>query len=395
MLTVTGAHRRARMARRHGLAESHRYDDVFAATCAMTALHATEPTTPHLSLLARVRELRVEDVERSLYDERSIVKVMGMRRTLFVVTRDLLAPIAASVGARVAHTNAKRLAKEATELALGLGPDWVCDAARDVLAALDGRALSVRQLRNELDHLDGTFVAAAGTKWAAEVSTMSRVMTILAAAGSVVRARNAGHWRISRPTFTSMTSWLGEALQPIGEREGYAAIVRRWLWTFGPGTEADLVWWLGSTKQAVRAALADVAAVEVSLDGGSIGWVLPDDTTDLERPATDEPWVALVPTLDPTTMGWRDRDFYLDPVHVPFLFDRAGNAGNTILVDGRIVGCWVQDDTARVVPILRENVSGAARRAINTEATRLDKFLDGQHITNVFASPQMRSHRPS
>ena len=53
--------------------------------------------------------------------------------------------------------------------------------------------------------------------------------------------------------------------------------MRRWLATFGPGTETDIVWWLGSTKTAVRRALADLEAVEVSLDGGGTGWVLPDD----------------------------------------------------------------------------------------------------------------------
>ncbi|MET0323835.1 MAG: winged helix DNA-binding domain-containing protein, partial [Ilumatobacteraceae bacterium] len=374
MLTVTLAHRRARIARRHGLSAPYRHPDVLAATKAMTALHATEPATPHLSLLARVRALTVADVERALYEERSLVKVMGMRRTLFVVTRDLIAPIAASVGARVAEANRKRLLNEATAVD-GRHEGWIDDAERDVVAALDGRSLSVRQLRDELEHLGGTFLGGAGTKWAAEVSTMSRLLTIFAASGSVVRATNAGHWRISRPTFTSMASWLGEPLEPFGERDGYAALVRHWLGTFGPGTEADLVWWLGSTKRAVRTSLADVEAVEVAFEDGSSGWVLPDDTADLERPASVEPWVALLPTLDPTTMGWRDRDFYLDPAHVPYLFDTAGNGGNTVWVDGRIVGSWVQDDTQRVVPILREAVSPSARGALDREVARLDEFL--------------------
>ena len=66
MLRVTDDHRRARIARRHGLHPDHRYDTIGAATTAMTALHATEPATPHLSLHARVRELTVEDVEAAL-----------------------------------------------------------------------------------------------------------------------------------------------------------------------------------------------------------------------------------------------------------------------------------------------------------------------------------------
>ena len=113
MLRVTDDHRRARIARRHGLQADHRYDDIGTATTAMTALHATEPTTPHLALHARVRELTVDDVEAALYDERSLVKVMAMRRTLFVVTRELLPAVAGCAGRRVAEAEGRRLAKEA------------------------------------------------------------------------------------------------------------------------------------------------------------------------------------------------------------------------------------------------------------------------------------------
>ena len=182
---------------------------------------------------------------------------------------------------------------------------------------------------------------------------------------------------------------------PTSPEDGYAEIVRRLLWTFGPVTEADLVWWLGSTKSSVRTALADpsVAAIEVGLDSGSTGWVLPDDTADLESPAEMSPWVALLPTLDPTTMGWREREFYLDPVHTPFLFDRAGNGGSTVWVDGRIVGCWVQDPDAVVRLVLREDVGAPCAAALSREAERLTAWLDGEIVNSVYASGQMREAR--
>jgi DNA glycosylase AlkZ-like len=96
-------------------------------------------------------------------------------------------------------------------------------------------------------------------------------------------------------------------------------------------------------------------------------------------------------------MGWhlRGRAFLLDPAHVPFLFDRAGNGGTTVWADGRIVGCWVQGDDERVEPILLEDISADARRLLDVEVARLDEFLGGEHITNVFASPQMKHQRLS
>ena len=54
-----------------------------------------------------------------------------------------------------------------------------------------------------------------------------------------------------------------------------------------------------------------------------------------------EPWVALLPGLDPTTMGWKERDWYLPDAGAD-TFDRMGNAGPTVWVDGRVVGGWAQ-----------------------------------------------------
>lgn len=135
--------------------------------------------------------------------------------------------------------------------------------------------------------------------------------------------------------------------------DGYREIVRRWLHTFGPGTEADLVWWLGATKTVVRAALIELDAVAVSLDHGGTGWLLPDDLDEVPDPG---PWVALLPVLDPTVMGWQRRDFYLG-AYADQLFDGRGNAGTTAWVDGRIVGCWIQDAAGAVQVRLLEQVS--------------------------------------
>ena len=65
--------------------------------------------------------------------------------------------------------------------------------------------------------------------------------------------------------------------------------------------------------------------------------------TELEPSGHGEPdvdgHVALLPTLDPTTMGWTARDWYLGE-HRAQLFDSAGNAGATVWWRGRVVGGW-------------------------------------------------------
>ena len=103
-----------------------------------------------------------------------------------------------------------------------------------------------------------------------------------------------------------------------------------------------------------------------------------------------EPWAALLPPLDPTTMGWYERDWYLGP-HREQLFDTAGNAGPTIWWDGRTVGGWRQDEAGAVVLQMLEDVGADALRAIENEAARLTDWLDGTRVLPRFPSPLFRA----
>ena len=99
-----------------------------------------------------------------------------------------------------------------------------------------------------------------------------------------------------------------------------------------------------------------------------------------------EPWAALLPPLDPTTMGWIERDWYLGP-YKPELFDGSGNAGPTAWWDGRIVGGWRQADDGEVVLQLLEDVGSEGRRALEAEAERLGAWFGGTRALPRFPSP--------
>lgn len=358
----------------------------------MTVLHATEPPTPYLSLFARVGEVTLNEIDKLLYDDRSLVKQLAMRRTMFVFPRDLLPAAWGSISARVAQEARRVVTRDV--VAAGLTDDgeaWLAAAREAVRSRLaGGHALTAQQLREQVPELQGSFTMGEGKKWGGTFSISPRVLTAFGAEAVIVRGLNTTHWRQSRHEWNLTEDWLGEPAVPLTSEEGYAELVRRWLWTFGPGTEADIVWWLGSTKTAVRRALADVGAVPVSLDGDLSGWVLPDD---VEPVPPVEPWAALLPVLDPTTMGWRNREFYLDPDHTPYLFDTNGNAGTTAWWCGRIVGCHVQDDDGVVSVMLREDLGAEARSALDAEAARLTDWLGGVKVSTIYNSLLMKQAR--
>jgi hypothetical protein len=179
-------------------------------------------------------------------------------------------------------------------------------------------------------------------------------------------------------------NWLpqGPAAKPSAD-EARASLARAWLQSFGPGTLADLQWWSGWTLGQTRKALTAVEAVQVDLDG-STGYVLPGDEAPEVEP---EPWVAFLPALDPTPMGWKERDWYLGE-HKGRLFDTTGNIGPTVWADGRIVGGWGQPESGEVRYQLLEDVGRETAAAIEAEADRWTKWLAGVRVT-------ARGRRPS
>jgi hypothetical protein len=261
--------------------------------------------------------------------------------------------------------------------------------AKQVLAALsDGRQATSSELRAEIPQLEGSISYGEGKSWGGRASVGPRVLTGLSAAGQIVRASNVGEWTISRPRWTSLKSWLGNEIAMPPEAEGVAGLVEQWLRAFGPGTAADIKWWLGSTLTAVRRALAELDAVEVDLDGQT-GYLLPND---LEPTEPVEPWAALLPPLDPTIMGWFERDWYLGP-YKEQLFDTSGNAGPSVWWEGRIVGGWRQSDSGEVVLQVLEDVGAEGQRAIEDEAKRLTDWLGGTRVLPRFPSPLARQSR--
>lgn len=389
MRHVSDIERRARLMGRHALGAAHRLGDPVSAAESVVCLHATEPASVYLAVAARTEGVAVVDVDRALYDDRSLVKQLAMRRTLFAFPRDLLPAVWGSAAARVTETERRKLARDAEAGGLTVdGEAWLEGARTGILDLLGSVGeLGAPQIRERLPMLDAKVSASASAKWGGPIPIAPRVLTWLGARADIVRGVNGGHWRTLRPQWTPMRRWLGDDLVATDEALGYAELVRRWLARFGPGTEADLVWWLGATRTAVRRALLDVAAVEVSLDGGGIGWLLPDD---LEPEEPVAPAAALLPVLDPTVMGWKERAFYLGD-HGPELFDRNGNAGTTAWWDGRAVGTWVQDAAGTVSNHLLEDVPVAARRALAAEAGRLTSWLDGARIGTVYPSPAMKA----
>lgn len=344
-------------------------------TESLVALHSTDPASVFLSVAARSR-VGAADVERALYDDRTLVRMAGMRRTVFVVTDPMAAVVHSSTTAPMAEKALRDMLK------LGfrggtLDAAWVAEVEDSVVAHLSGLPEATSTELSALEpRLREPVVYAPGTKWETEQTAGTRIMRKLAMDGRIVRGRPKGSWT------SSQYRWqiAPVPLPDLPATEARAALVRAWLASYGPGTEADLKWWTGWTLAQVRAALKAVAAVPVTLDEGT-GFVLPDD---VDAPGAAPDRAALLPALDPTPMGWQGRGWYFPDDAKAALFDRSGNVGPTVWWQGRVVGGWAQRADGEVVWRLLADVGTDAGKAVAVEAERLAAWIGGVRVTPRF-----------
>lgn len=292
MYRIDDEQRRSRLGRRHLLAASGRSDSVVAVADALVALHATDAATLHLSVCARLSEPGAAVVERALYDEVTLVRLLSMRNTLFTVSTDL-APLVDAANARaVAAKERHRLLKHLREDGNGLDGRWLARTEAETLTALAARGRATgSELSAAVPALRTKITVFPGTRQETVQGVASRVIRLLAADGRIRRDRPRGSWTSSQFRWTAAEPW--PASEPAAAR---AEIARRWLYSYGPATEGDLKWWTGWGVRDTRAALTAAGAKEVLLDSGAVGLVAPGDHVPEPPP---EPWAGLLPGLDP------------------------------------------------------------------------------------------------
>jgi hypothetical protein len=400
-LKISEAARRARLVERHLLGAP--VGTAAEVAGSLVALHATDPMTVYLSAWARSR-CTAEDMDAALYAERSLVRMLGMRRTVFVVPAALTDVVQAACTDDVAKRIRRQLEKDLAGGGVGDGDagGWLRSVEGGVLRALaarDGGATGA-QLSTDEPRLRTQLVFAPGKSYGGSANVTSRVLVLIAAEGRMVRGHRRGGLTSGQFEWFLPEKWLSRSADSMGGADaapgaGFGAgidagaarteLARRWLAAFGPGLVSDLQWWAGWTGAQTKAVLAALPVTEVDLDGQT-GVALADD---LEFPADAPPVAALLPGLDPTPMGWQSRSWYLGP-HTPQLFDRTGNIGPTVWWAGRVVGGWAQRASGEVVCRLLEDIGADGEAAVAAKAAALEAWLGSSRVTPRFRTPLER-----
>jgi hypothetical protein len=383
--------------RRHHLVRRAPAADAVRVVADVTGLHAQLPAAAELALWARVEGLRPGDVDRLLWEDRLLVRTWAMRGTIHLLpAAELPLYTAAQQRLRPRHHSGAWLRHH------GLTREQAEAMLAAIPAALDGPPLTREELAAEVARRTGHDVLADKL-----TGGFGDLLKPAAFRGDLCFAPPDG--RLVR--FTRPDRWLGPQ-ERVDPAAGAAAVTRRWLAAYGPGTREHLARWFGMPSPAEAGRWLDLLgddAVPVDVDGRPGRRLRHDpeaaagdgvaagggaDGSDAEAAAGDgaaaaddagdggegvEGVVRLLPAFDPYVVGApRDSAAVLAPEHRAAVHRPQGWISPVLLVGGRIAGTWRDEATGRRLAV-RVTPFGAVappvRAGVEQEATRLAAFL--------------------
>lgn len=392
-----------RIAHRHHLPPSPVAGNLVALVERLVALHATDPATAHLSVHLRCRHASLAETAQAmttaLETDRTLTRWLCMRRTLHILPTAQIPTVLAIYRERLsrkARTDHRRFLV-AAGLASEQEADRVLEQIRDdVTAALTEGPETTTELARKVPALGASFLHKPDKPYGARVVLGGRLLGGMGIDGSMVRAHTQGGWRSGKYSWAALARWLPDLAPAPPPETARRALVRRYLGTFGPASFEDIVWWTGLPKGMVRKTLEELGQTVVEVEVGqwlSSQLMLHADLEVLRTPLPEPaPGVALLPGLDPTIMGYKQRARFLDPSWTDQLFDRSGNAGPTVWWRGRVIGGWSQRHDGTVVWRLLAPCA-EAEPFVRTAAEALERALGDERVMPRFPAPLTKALR--
>lgn len=348
------------------LSQEAKTDDILQIAMALVGLHATAPTTPYLSLLARTGTFTKDQLEQELYAHSTLVRIKCFRRTIFMLPAALV-PIAFSACRSLSLLTAKQYDRY-----LGMHKKEYDRRTESITSILKGRRLTASELKKELS----------------VTKSLSGIINHMCDQGLIVRGKSKSGWKSNLHYYHLFKDLYPEIdLDAYEESEAIALLLKLYVGSYGPVTLTDIAWWSGLTKTVVRKHLDHLSDRIVptkitGLDGDFL--MTRDDLEDLSSFAPpEEDTINLLPLMDPYVMGYKDRARYLDTDRYHYVFDRSGNGTPTILLNGKIIGIWDASDSKNSVIkifLFKMDMDPKTISQIAQQAEKMGRFLTEKDV---------------
>ena len=367
----------ARRMARHELAEPATVLDPAGISGVLCGVHAQVLSAAELSIGRRIAGATRSDVQRALWQERTLVKTFGPRGTIHLLAA---ADLPMWTGALQAVPSPVPTHPDGVRFTPG--------QAEKVIAAI-GAALADAELT--VDQLTEAIADRAGP-WAVEQAMEAfggkwprwRQLTSTAAHRGMLCF---GPGRDRKVTYTNPRRWL-PGFRPADGDAAVRTLLTRYLYAYGPATPQHFAKWLGIPPRHAAVLFGGMAGEleAVELDGEP-GWTLAGDTATPPRPHRG---IRLLPYFDAYLVAGQPRERLYPGAAATRALPPAGQAGNypVLLVDGVVGGVWHQRRSGRKLAItvepLRE-LTARQRRQLDDEVDLVGAVMEAPATLTVGA----------
>jgi hypothetical protein len=333
--------------------------DVVKALC---GVQAQLPSAMELALRARVKDLTIEDIEKSRVEDRTLVRTWCMRGSMHLLAADDLDWQLSSLAPSV-----RRSAWHWFEQKHGLDRDYVSQILDEALRVLRSNGPTTRP-----DLMEA--VAAAHGPQA--IPAAAGVVQLNGLLGRVCFGPDRG----AEPTYVALEEWLGRTVS-VSEKASYETLARRYLQGYGPAGPRDLAAWWGCSLAEARKAWAALEPdlTEMSVEGQPV-WRLSSPLSGAHDARRQGRIVRLLPAFDQYLLGYDVRDFAVPAIYQERVF-HGGQLVPVVLVDGSAEGTWRYERRGKQFRIVVESFSSLSsdvRDLIAEEADDIGRFY---HLT--------------
>ena len=348
----------------HGLAPRLKREAFVELTSRLYGIHAQVMSAAELALGARCDDLRPQDVQAALWQDRRLVKTWAMRGTLHLLAAEDLPwhTAARTIDPRGwIDFDAHGISAKQREMFLKAVPEVLGSEpmTREQLAAAVTERVGLPAL--------GDLIASSG--W-------GRPLKLFAFRGELCFGPNQGQ----NVTFVNPKKWLKHG-QPAEPEAAFQEIVRRFLFAYGPLTPKHFArWWnegrVNVAKKVFQQIGDELETVDVE------GWqaLALRSTIEPIQHSSVSGVVRLLPLFDAYVLDiGRMGEPILSKQYWKQVFRQQGWTTAVLLVDGLIKGVWnykTKDTQTTVTVEMFEAPPKPIQQGIEAEVARLGGFLN-------------------
>lgn len=386
MISVTLAQARYFILQKNYLA-TRQANDLLELVEDIAALPADPFTTPFLAARVRLANFSPDDLLTALGPARLLLKNSLMRSAPYIIKADQYpAFYAATARQRNKDFNAEfRLWGIEHNADIEILGDIITSMVRDTPLGIE--TIMARLPVGSVKRLTQTSRGGRVT----ETTNVALALRWLVANGRLYAANLSPDWRSESPVYGLMSHGYPDLdLTAVpGEAEAQKTLVRRYLAAFGPVTEADVSFWTGFGKSETARAIGALSGeMTMAMVQGSSGILLLlksqiDALSGVDL--TAEPVINILPADDPFVTAHRASRarYFSNQTLQRRVFNSAGAAKPTILVNGQIVGLWLWDQREPLSTLtwqLLTEVDPAVVPLIEAEIERVAAFVGAEAV---------------